>query len=170
MKRLFLALWPDTILRQKLAYLNESIIDKGLKKVKPHNLHVTLVFIGNVDNSTEQAIRQQLTQIVAKPISIMFDQFTLWTKGGILSLTSSQQPTQLIDLVEQLKIIIEEEGVELDSRPYTAHITLARKARVKPIIVFEPFSWQATQFVLVESVSTPLGVDYQLLANWPLSL
>lgn len=59
--------------------------------------------MGNVDNSTEQAIRQQLTQIITKPISIMFDQFTVWSKGGILSLTSRQQPTQLIDLVEQLK-------------------------------------------------------------------
>lgn len=170
MKRLFFALWPDETIRAKIDRLNQSLICGRLKKARSDNLHVTLAFMGNVDAVIEQAIRQSITHITAKPITIVFDQLTSWSNAYILCLTSSKQPQQIIDLVERLKIMIEDQGVELDNRPYTAHVTLARKAQPNPTIMLEPICWHATSFVLVESVSTAEGVDYQVLESWPLGL
>ena len=170
MKRLFFALWPDGATRAKIDRLNQSLICKRFKKAKADNLHVTLAFMGNVDETTEQAIRQCLSHITAKPITIIFDQLTSWSKASILCLTSSKPPQQIIDLVEQLIIVIGEWGVELDSRPYTAHVTLARKALPNPTIILEPIRWSAMSFSLVESVSTAEGVEYRVLESWPLGL
>lgn len=170
MKRLFFALWPDEATRAKIDQLNNTLICNRLKKTRADNLHITLAFMGSIDETTVQAIKQQIPHITAQPITIVFDQLTSWSNASILCLTSSQQPQQIIDLVEQLKIVIEEQGVELDSRLYTAHVTLARRAQLNPTIALEPICWQAINFVLVESVSTSKGVDYQVLASWPLSL
>tara|TARA_R110002153_G_scaffold107109_4_gene246921 strand:- start:87539 stop:88051 length:513 start_codon:yes stop_codon:yes gene_type:complete len=170
MKRLFFALWPDGATRAKIDRLNQSLICKRLKKAKADNLHVTLAFMGNVDETTEQAIRQCLSHITAKPITIIFDQLTSWSNASILCLTSGKPPQQIIDLVEQLIIVIGEWGIELDSRPYTAHVTLARKALPNPTIILEPIRWCAMSFSLVESVSTAEGVEYRVLESWPLGL
>lgn len=170
MKRLFFALWPNEKTREEVVGLSESIISNRLKAVKPDNFHVTLVFMGAVNESTEQLIRKRMSHIIAKPMRLIFDQLTLWPKGGILSLTSLQQPQSLIDLVEQVKRVVEETGIELDSRPYVSHITLARGALSRPSISIEPICWQATDFALVESVSTADGVDYRVIERWPLTL
>lgn len=169
MKRLFFALWPDDIARQKIAKLNQSITSHRLKKVRRDNLHMTLAFLGPVSDETEQAIRQGVNDIVARPVKIIFDQLTLWRKGGILSLASAQQPQQLLELVDALNTVVSECGISVDSRPYKAHVTLARKVQHKPGIQIEPICWQATSFVLVESVTTAVGVDYQVLERWPLA-
>lgn len=170
MKRLFFALWPDEATRAKIDQLNQSLLCKNLKKVRPDNLHVTLAFMGRVDEQTEQKIRQSIPSIIANSFTILFDQLTSWSDAGVLCLTSHKQPLQIIDLVEQLKIVIEEQGVELDNRPYTAHVTLARKALPNPTILLAPISWHAISFALVESVSTARGVEYQVLESWLLSL
>lgn len=168
MNRLFFALWPDQATRAKIDQLNQSLFCKHLKKVRPDNLHVTLAFMGRVDEKTEREIRQSIPDITAEPITIFFDQLTSWSDAGVLCLTTSKQPQQIINLVEQLKIVIGAYGVELDSRPYTAHVTLARKAQPNPTTILTPICWHAMSFALVESVSTARGVNYQVLESWPL--
>ena len=95
---------------------------------------------------------------------------TTWESARVLCITTSNQPRQITDLVEQLKIVIEQYGVVLESRSYTAHVTLARKAQVNPTVIVEPINWQSSHFVLVESVSTSKGVDYHVLDSWSLNL
>jgi 2'-5' RNA ligase len=169
-KRLFFALWPDEATRAKIDQLNLSLICQRVKKVRVDNLHVTLAFMGCVDEKTEKAIRQSIPNITAEPMTVFFDQLTAWSNVEVLCLTSSHQPQQIINLVEQLAIVIGEHGVELDSRPYTAHVTLARKAPPNVTVMLEPICWQAINFALVESVSNAEGVDYQVVESWPLNL
>jgi 2'-5' RNA ligase len=59
-------------------------------------------------------------------------------------------------------------GLQIDSQPYTPHITLARHARHVAEIRFEPILWRAETFCLVESCSEPGGVVYRVLQQWPL--
>jgi len=76
-----------------------------------------------------------------------------------------------LSLAEFLKFntIVLAQGVEIESRPYTAHITLARNLKKRPELeVVPPIQWQSDSFVLVHSVSTARGVDYQVINTWPL--
>jgi RNA 2',3'-cyclic 3'-phosphodiesterase len=169
MKRLFFALWPSDATRQKIIEFDELLIDPRLKKVSTKNLHVTLVFLGLINEKQEQQIIEAANNISASSINMQFDQLTFWQqKRGILSLTSASQPEYLLTLVKQLQNRVIEKGIEIEQRPYTAHITLARNLKQPPEIKVEAIPWHSDKFVLVHSVSTKHGVDYQIINSWPL--
>ncbi|WP_305906492.1 RNA 2',3'-cyclic phosphodiesterase [Methylomarinum sp. Ch1-1] len=168
MKRLFFALWPDEETRHKVVKLNRTIKNDRLRKVKPDNVHITLVFLGSVNAEQERVIREEAGNIVAEPVQIQFDRLTLWRRPGILSLTCTEQPRSLLELVVGLTRIAVGCELDVDKRPYKAHVTLARKARSKPDIEMRPLLWRADRFALVESVSAEDGVHYQVLESWPL--
>ena len=166
MKRLFFALWPNNATRKQIAKINQSIHSEGLRKVKADNLHVTLVFLGNVDAELEAIIRLRMKNISVQDFSICFDRFAFWRKPRILCLTTQQYDQQLLILVDALRKELERCGMIMEDRAYKAHITLARKARRLIEIERQPIAWQAQSFCLVESLSTPDGVHYQVLQRW----
>lgn len=69
-------------------------------------------------------------------------------------------------LVSQLSIAARQLGIELDERPYKPHVTLLRKAKSQVDIDFNPIHWQADSFCLMESCSTPTGVEYRVIERW----
>jgi 2'-5' RNA ligase len=71
--RLFFALWPGEQTRLELARFVQSIEAKGFNPVQPQNIHVTLVFLGNVDVASELLIKNYVTGISAKPFVLTFD-------------------------------------------------------------------------------------------------
>lgn len=167
MKRLFFALWPSDATREKIIEFDDLLTDPRLKKVATKNLHVTLVFLGLLDEKQEKNIIKAANNITASSINMQFDQLTLWQqKRGILCLTSTSQPESLLTLVKQLQDRASEQGIELEQRPYTAHITLARNLKLHPEINVEAIPWHSDKFVLVHSVSTDHGVDYQIINSW----
>jgi len=166
MKRLFFALWPNNETRKQIDKINQSISSEGLKRVKCENLHVTLVFLGNVDAESEAMIRQCMKNISAQPFTIQFDQLSFWRKPRILCLTTQQYDQQLLVLVDALKRELEQCGMVMEDRPYKPHITLARKALRLIDMDIKPIKWQAHSFCLVESLSAPDGVHYQVLQRW----
>jgi 2'-5' RNA ligase len=86
-----------------------------------------------------------------------------------LCLTCSQPEPTVARLVTQLSTPLAELGIQLDTRPYCPHITLARHIRELSTVDFQPVIWSASQFALVESVSSPTGVIYQPLQFWQLT-
>lgn len=166
MKKLFFALWPSNKVRKKMEMVNQSIKENGIKKVKPDNLHVTLVFLGNVDAESEVMIRESVEHINVQPFVLYFDQLDYWRKPRILCLSTQQYDPQLLVLVNALKSRVEPCGVKTEERPYKPHITLARKAHKLININVLPIEWQAHAFCLVQSSSTTNGIHYQVLQRW----
>lgn len=167
--KLFFALWPDDENRQALARLNQSIAAKGCKWVQPHNLHVTLVFLGPVDKNIESLIKQSVDGITAPPFELTFDSLSYWSRPKILCLTCLQPaPKDAMILASALTAVAASCGLQTDTRPYTPHITLARHTRYLPEVKFEPIIWRAEAFCLVESCSEPGGVNYKVIQQWPL--
>jgi 2'-5' RNA ligase len=166
--RLFFALWPDDEIRQSLARLIQPIPAKEFKWVQPHNLHVTLVFLGQVDAATELSIKQSVADISAQPFELTFDILSYWSKPKILCLTCLQPvPEEAVLLTSALTASAANCGLQTDTRPYTPHITLARHARYFPDVKLEPILWRAEAFCLVESCSEPDGVCYKVIQQWP---
>ena len=170
MKRLFFALWPSDETRKQITRISQSIKTSGLKKVKQDNLHVTLVFLGNVDAETEILIRQRVNDVSVQPFVLDFDQLDYWRKPRILCLSTQQVHSQLLILVDTLKRKVEQCGLKTDERPYKPHITLARKAHKIIDIDALSIKWPVQAFCLVESCSTPDGVHYQVLQHWEFNL
>ena len=167
--RLFFALWPDDQTRLDLLRLNRSIEAKGFRPVQTQNVHITLVFLGNVDAASELLIKQNVTGISARPFVLTFDKLSYWRRPRVLCLTCSQLVDEVEILVAALNREVASCGLQTDTRPYQPHITLARHARYLPDIKFEPIIWRAESFCLVESCSELDGVCYKVRQQWPFS-
>ncbi|WP_273150410.1 RNA 2',3'-cyclic phosphodiesterase [Methylophaga thiooxydans] len=166
MKRLFFALWPDDNSRQQIAQINQQITFPDIRKLIPDNLHITLVFLGNVDDAIATAVQQRAGDIIAPPISLQFDELDYWVKPKVVCLTCQRQPKAVYQLVNALTAMLTEYPVRVEQRPYRAHITLARKAKQRPELNFSPVVINADSFALVESISTEKGVRYQVRERW----
>lgn len=167
MKRLFFALWPNDQTRQHCMQVMNRLPTGQQQLVDVNNLHVTLVFIGSVDSTLEETLIRIGGELPVSDMLITFDQLTFWRKPKILCLTGHSQNKALPLLVEQLSSRVQPLPIKLDERPYQAHVTLARKAERNVNIAFEPITWHANTFCLVESCSLPQGVRYQVLHTWP---
>jgi 2'-5' RNA ligase len=59
-------------------------------------------------------------------------------------------------------------GLERDTKPFRAHLTLARKVRRLPAVgAPQPVSWTVADFVLAESETDPAGPRYDVLERFP---
>lgn len=166
MKKLFFALWPDDETRQKLVQLQQTINIKRVRWVSGQNLHATLVFLGNVDEATETAVKQRVAGISSEPFTLTFDRLSYWGRPRILCLTCQQFGQEVVALAEALDKAAADCCVRTDTRPYTPHITLARQARAIEQD-FTPIIWHASSFCLMQSCSEPEGVYYKILQQWP---
>lgn len=167
-RRLFFAIQPPADIRQAMADLF-SIRQPGLKYLSADNLHVTLVFLGQVAADTEARLVELVGHIEISPFSLSFTEAEFWPKPRIVCLTASQVPDPLQQLVLELSTIARQCGITIEERPYRPHVTLVRKAN-QPL-PFEPFEfqWQAQSFALYLSESTDDGPRYTVIRHWLLS-
>lgn len=165
MRRLFFALWPDPDTRQQCHQLSKSLQSVG-QPVASQNLHVTLLFLGAVDEVPQREMMQAAANVLVQPIKLCFDRLDYWRKPAVVCLCTEQVDSRIIRLVDQLTNIANQQGISLDKRVYKPHVTLVRKAKKLPELQFKPIDWDAKSFCLVESVSTPGGVVYRVLERW----
>jgi 2'-5' RNA ligase len=165
MKRLFFALWPNDETRQQCDQISRALRGSG-KPVAAANLHVTLLFLGSVDESLQRRLTQAAAQLAVRPMSLSFDRLSFWRKPAVVCLSSSQSYPAVEDLVTQLTGLALPLGIPLDQRPYQPHVTLLRKAKTAPTLAFPAVEWRADGFCLVESCSTSRGVEYRVLERW----
>ena len=166
MKRLFFALWPDESTRAACAQLTRQLSDAG-RPVTAANLHVTVLFLGHVNEVQQQAMLLAARQLKPESMRICFDRLAYWKKPAIVCLdASAQTDPNLLSLVDNLKLAASQNGIAVEQRPYVPHVSLLRKAKFLPPLQFEPIIWQSQSFCLVESCSTPGGVEYRLLQRW----
>lgn len=168
MKRLFFALWPSVATRKAVDKFNQTLKVPGLKTVKADNLHVTLVFLGNVDRQTERLIKRKVSGISAQQFMLNFNQLAFWHKPRILCLLSQTIEPQLLSLVDALTQVAEQCAIKVEDRPYQPHITLARKAQELINTNVLGIEWYAHSFCLVESCHTTEGVQYRVVRQWKL--
>lgn len=166
MKRLFFALWPDDNTRLQCLNIREAIDSGKIKPVHAANLHVTLVFLGNVAADKEIALRQAVANIFVPEITLRFNKLSFWKKPGILCLTATGLCPELISLVDHLSTLARKLDIKIDERAYQPHVTLAKKVKEPDILEFEPITWRSNAFCLVESCTLLSGVQYRIVEQW----
>ena len=165
MKRLFFALWPDESTRQHCRKIQRSLRGHG-RPVSITNLHITLVFLGSVDQAQQDAMAQAAANIAVPPMKLLFNRLDYWKRPAVVCLRAEQIDPAVLDLVEQLTAAAVQNDIAVDLRSYKAHVTLLRKAKAVPELEIKPIAWQADRFCLVESCSTPNGVEYRVIEQW----
>ena len=168
--RLFFALWPGEPLRAALAPRIRALQPAGIgRPQRPDQWHITLEFLGPVPASRVAAARGAAAQVRANPCELRLDAVEFWRRPEVLCLVAREVPPPLAGLVAQLRAALAAQEFEPETRPFRAHVTLARKVS-QPVSTapFEPLVWPAAEFALVESVTDRSGSIYTPLASWPL--
>lgn len=155
----------------------------GGRQTRLETIHLTLLFIGQMARERLPELQAAARQIRVPDFTTLFDQADCWRHNRIAFLGASQPPQALLDLVAALEGATASLGIPFDRRPYKAHITLLRHARcttVSPaggraaseriaIPQPAPISWQAKDFVLVESCLNAEGARYPVLERFSLT-
>lgn len=161
-KRLFFALWPDHRQREYLRDVINSVAKtvEG-RMVDRRNWHVTLIFIGTFPAHRVPYLLERAEEIRVEPFRLTFDRLEYWPRPRVASLSAATVPPELEALVDALNGIMLDLGLKPEDRVYRPHITVARNARA---FTTERLSQRVTtawsDFVLMESVSSPRGASY----------
>ena len=170
MGRYFFALWPDDAVRRQLEAVSDRLPAGCGRSVRIGNLHITLVFLGNVEQSVMERIRLEADGVHCGKFALTLDRHGWWRRPQVIWLGSDTVPVALEDLTARLNAIAAGHGLRIDSRPYTPHLTLVRKAK-RPLtrFTYSPIHWEIRDFCLVQSVTHADGAEYKIIQNWPLT-
>ncbi len=169
-RRLFLALWPDGALRERIVRtILPALPHHAGRPVPGENLHVTLVFLGNVPERELGCVEDAAAGARAEPFELVLDRLAWWRQSQVLWLGARETPPALDALVGALRERLAGCGLALESRPFRAHMTLMRKVHRRPSLPrCEPLRWRPDTHALIESTPVPGGVRYTRLAAWPI--
>ncbi len=167
MARLFFALWPDNKTQSSFYHVARQFKDEKIRLVKKSNLHITLEFLGKVSEYDKQQLIEKSNHIQVEPFELELTSIGWWKKPGVLWIGPQHIPQSLTNLVESIKQIVEQQGLETDKRSYKPHITIARKVKQDQLPEQSiDIRWQVNSFALIESKSTDTGVVYQIVQQW----
>lgn len=170
-QRLFLALWPPTSVQETLAEQARQAVGRRRGRVLPAaNLHVTLAFLGDTAPAKRACYELMADTLVGLPaFDLTLDQLVGHRRRGMLWAAPSKTPPELAELARLTGEMLRPCGRVPESRPFRAHVTLARKvAAPEAEAGMAPVAWPVTAIALVASHRTPEGADYRILRRWPL--
>ena len=170
MSRYFFALWPDDDVRRQLEAVSDRLPAGCGRKVRTENLHITLVFLGSVEEPVIKRVRGDADGIGGRQFVLTLENYGWWKRPQVIWLGSDMVPGPLEELAARLNVIAAGHGLRVDSRPYAPHLTLVRKAK-RPLTRFSyiPIHWEIRDFCLVQSVTLAAGAEYRIIQNWPLT-
>lgn len=141
-RRLFYALWPDPAQRAALAAAAQRLFPLSGRPVDAADYHVTLAFVGSVEESRLDAFRELAVPLA--PVELTLELVEHWPKPRVR--------LALLAAVDALWHRLDRLGIAREARPFRAHATLARDVRQwrtgRP---FPPVAWIASRISLVES-------------------
>jgi 2'-5' RNA ligase len=168
-RRLFFALWPDEGVRARLEALRDGF-SLG-RPIAGRNLHLTLAFLGELDEAAQRCVLEAAARLTPQPFTLCLDEMGWFRRPQVLWVGASQTPAPLAGLVARLNEGLQACGFPPETRPYSAHVTLARKVHRGPpkAQAIPPVEWRVEEFVLVESILGQRGAEYQPLRRWPMA-
>lgn len=163
-------------LAQIQSYLKDS--DADVKWVEKENIHLTLKFLGEINEKKLQQIKTVVDKIgkLSKPFEITLKDIGVFPKIGspkVIWAGLDKGAKESIDIAKHMDEELSKMGFEKESRPYAAHLTIGRvrspknKEALKEKIL--NFQLSAVNFQLISSIAlfqstlTPNGPIYTKL-------
>jgi len=152
----------------------------GARWIDPENYHLTLRFIGDID----ERMADDVTSILGErrqrgPLNITIDGLDSFGGGKPRAVFASTSGNgELNELQAEQERLLRQVGLAPETRKFTPHITLARLKNVSPIAVadyiatrghFPKLTFTADRFVLYSSRASVGGGPYVIEAAYPLS-
>jgi 2'-5' RNA ligase len=176
MPRLFTALEIPFEIGQSLALLRGGL--PGARWVAPENYHLTLRFIGDIDDTLAAEIADLLDKVERPAFDLQIDGLNSFGGNKPRAVVAAVPAvTQLVELQADHERIMQRIGLQPE-RKYKPHVTLARlrDTSSRQVADFlstrQPFrssSFPVSRFVLYSSRSSVGGGPYVIEAEYPLA-
>ena len=177
MPRLFTGVEIPPDVGQALGMLRGGL--PGARWIDPENYHLTLRFIGDVDDITAQEIALMLGRVKRGAFDLYLE--GLMSFGGRKPravVAAVAQAQALLDVQAEHERLMQRIGLEPEGRKYLPHVTLARLRTSSNRDVAEYLSarglfrtaaFRASRFVLFSSRASVGGGPYVVEASYPLN-
>jgi len=177
MLRLFVGIEFPPELKLHLSML-ETVIP-GARWVDPGNFHLTLRFIGEVDEGVAADIDEALVHLRARRFTLQLAGTGVFGGGKPRALwVGVERHPELVALRDKIEKALIRIGLEPEQRKFAPHVTLARLR--EPVLdklgeflavnaQFRAAPLPVEQFSLIASFPTKAGSIYEDQADYPLS-
>ncbi len=167
-QRLFFASWPDEVTRAALLAAAGPQLPQVGRTLPAGNLHLTLVFLGNVPAAGLASLLRVGAALVWPATEVRLDRLDCWPRARVLVAVTSTPPPALLELEAELRNRLAAAGLRLAAQPFRPHVTLARDVPARPAAALAPpVAWPLAELALVASQASPGGSCYRPLARWP---
>jgi RNA 2',3'-cyclic 3'-phosphodiesterase len=177
MPRLFTALEIPRQVGQSLAMMRGGL--PGARWIDPENYHLTLRFIGDIDDALARDIAGLLGRVQRVPFELRLDGLASFGGRKPRAVVAAVAPVApLIELQAEHERLLQRLGLEPEGRKYTPHVTLARLRDSSSREVADYLSVRAhyrsssfaiSRFVLLSSRSSVGGGPYVVEEAYPLA-
>jgi 2'-5' RNA ligase len=177
MPRLFTGLEIPETLAESLSLLRGGL--PGARWIDPENYHLTLRFIGDVDDALAREIASLLGRIRRLEFELRLDGLSSFGGRKPRAVVASVAPSSsVMELQAEHERLMQRVGLEPEGRKYTPHITLARLRDSSSRDVAEYLSTRSlfgmapfavSRFVLFSSRASVGGGPYVVEAAYPLA-
>jgi RNA 2',3'-cyclic 3'-phosphodiesterase len=172
--RVFFAIWPDYAAQEQMAGLTKQLslsLCSG-RELKAENIHLTLVFVGEIEPSRLEALRMVADGIRGSGVrafDFAVEEIRYWKHKRIVYAAPISAPQELLDLVNALSGGLAAAGFSVEQRAYAPHITLMRNASCQTVPqLTESIVWRVREWMLIKSEQTSDGSVYTPMGRWPL--
>lgn len=165
--RLFFALWPPRETAQALAVWALQVQQQtGGKVTATENIHLTLAFLGEAD---PEAAIGAATRVKGRRHQLPIETAKYVRRNEMVWVAPAAMPEPLADMVASLQAELRAASFMLEERPFAAHVTLIRKARMpKTLPALPAVAWPVAEFLLVRSRTSSKGSTYEPIGRFPL--
>ena len=177
MPRLFTALEIPRHVGQSLAMMRGGL--PGARWIDPENYHLTLRFIGDIDDALARDIAGLLGRVQRAPFELRLDGLASFGGRKPRAVVAAVAPVApLLELQAEHERLLQRLGLEPEGRKYTPHVTLARLRDSSSREVadylsvrahYRSSSFAVSRFVLFSSRSSVGGGPYVVEAAYPLA-
>ncbi len=177
MPRLFTGLEIPSDIGQALSTLRGGL--PGARWIDPGNYHLTLRFIGDVDDTVAHEVASLLGRVKRGAFDLHMEGLTSFGGRKPRAVVANVSPAQaLLDVQAEQERLMQRIGLEPEGRKYTPHVTLARLRESSSRDVaeylaargfFRTSPFKVSRFVLFSSRASVGGGPYVVEASYPLS-
>ena len=177
MPRLFTGIEVPRSVGQSLAMMRGGL--PGARWIDPENYHLTLRFIGDIDDALAHEIAGVLGRVHRHGFELRLDGLTSFGGRKPRAVVAAAAPAApLMELQAEHDRLLQRLGMEAEGRKYTPHVTLARLRDSSSYHVAEylaarghyrSLAFQVGRFVLFSSRASVGGGPYVVEEAYPLA-
>ena len=187
--RLFVGVFLPGEWRESLRLVCDAIRDaepawRDAKWVPEENLHVTLAFLGDVEERDVSALCDRLSAVAARHAALSLPLDAVQARPSLrrarmVWAAFGDPGGECASLAADVAVAGEIAGASADERPFKAHVTLCRSRRPQQLrqetldagrgsVRDTSRSLSVPSITLCASTLTPCGAVYSAKASWPL--